>query len=213
MSASGRCRLRRTRSGRAGAPGPAAPPTRRGRSKRTHRAQVARRAILPDLRLVLVLMPAHALEARPTARRRHEREPLGRRGRPGLVCRERLERRSDPRLRRLNYRRSRRPSAPCIAQGRLLRRPEGAQVLRRASGASCASRVASTGRISRGMARSVTLAPSRRGRRRPCTSRGTLGLSEQRQLRWRRQQRVQRGLVGTAGIGNGGSCKYTGCQR
>ena len=56
----------------------------------------------------------------------YQLEPLGYRGRPGLVRRERL-RSCDPRLRR-PCRRSLRPNVPRVAQGRLLGRREDAEV-------------------------------------------------------------------------------------
>ncbi|KOO22230.1 hypothetical protein Ctob_005405 [Chrysochromulina tobinii] len=75
-------------------------------------------------------MLGHALEARLIARGRHQLEPLGRRGRPGLVRRERPWAFA-PRLGR-PCRRSLRPNVPRIAQCRLFRRREGAEVALRA---------------------------------------------------------------------------------
>ena len=66
----------------------------------------------------------HILEACLRDRRRHQLEPLSRRGRPGLARCERLWNRN-PCLRRLR-RRSLRPNMPRVAQGRLLRRRKGA---------------------------------------------------------------------------------------
>ncbi|KOO35429.1 hypothetical protein Ctob_010389, partial [Chrysochromulina tobinii] len=93
---------------------------------RREHAEVALLASIVEARLVLGSTLVHALEARLTARRRHQLEPLGRRGRPGLVRCERL-RPFAPRLRRLR-RRSLRPDEPRVAQGRLLRRCEHAEV-------------------------------------------------------------------------------------
>ena len=92
--------------------------------RRCEDAKVVRLAVLPHARHVLATTLLHAPEACLTARRRHKLEPLGRRGRPGLVRCE-LLRPFDPRLGRLR-RRSLRPNVPRVAQGRLLRGLEDA---------------------------------------------------------------------------------------
>ena len=51
------------------------------RFRRREGAKAALRAILPDPRSELALILAHAFEARLITRRRHQLEPLGRRGR------------------------------------------------------------------------------------------------------------------------------------
>ena len=72
--------------------------------RRREDAEVALLTIVLDPYLILATyMLGYALEARLTARRRHQLEPLGRRGRPGLVRRERLLPVA-PRLRRLRRR-------------------------------------------------------------------------------------------------------------
>ena len=111
--------------------GPDAPRVAQGRLlRRREGAEVSHRTILDDPRLVIARATlVHGFEACLIPRRRNQLEPLGRRGRPGLARRERLWRVA-PHRRRLT-RRSIRPNAPRIAQGRLLRRREGAEVSHR----------------------------------------------------------------------------------
>jgi len=98
---------------------------KRGLFWRSERAEVARLAILLDVRLVPVAVLKHALETRRIARR-HQLEALSRRGSPGLGRGERL-RPFDPRLCRL-CRSSRRSNVPSVAQGRLLWRSKPAEI-------------------------------------------------------------------------------------
>ena len=111
--------------------GPDAPRVAQGRLlRRREGAKVSHRTILDDPRLVIARATlVHGFEACLIPRRRNQLEPLGCRGRPGLARRERLWRVA-PHRRRLT-RRSIRPNAPRIAQGRLLRRREGAEVSHR----------------------------------------------------------------------------------
>ena len=79
-------------------------------------------AILLDFHRVLAITLEHALEPRLISQRRHQLEPLCRRGLFDLIRRER-PRTFAPHLRR-RKRRSLFPNVPRIAQGRLLRRRE-----------------------------------------------------------------------------------------